>query len=79
MFNIGIELAGLSLEERLSIRYELALLYESVGRTDDAIHAYRQIEAEHHDFRDTKSNLARLQGRGEVYDLDLVELEHDEM
>ena len=79
MFSIGIELPGLSLEERLSIRYEMALLYESIGRTDDAIHVYRQIETERQDFRDTKTNLARLLGSGDVYDLDLVDLEGEDI
>ena len=77
-FKNGIEQEGLSPEEMLSIKYELALLYESSGRNEDALAMYRQIKAEQNDFRDTKEKIARLQGGDEFYDLDLVELESED-
>ncbi len=77
-FNNGIGQEGLTPEEMLSIKYELALLYQSAGRNEDALAMYRQIYAEQHDFRDTKEKIARLQGGEEFYDLDLVELESED-
>ncbi len=79
IFKNGISLAGVSLEQQLSIKYELALLYESAGRNDDAIVIYRQIEAEQNDFRDTNKKLARLQGSEDFYEVDLVELESEDL
>ena len=78
LFKNGIGQEGLTPEEMLSIRYELALLCESAGRNEDALAMYRQIYAEQHDFRDTKEKIARLQGGEEFYDLDLVELESED-
>ncbi|HLO25465.1 MAG TPA: tetratricopeptide repeat protein [Geobacteraceae bacterium] len=78
LFNTVIGQEGLSTEEILSIKYELALLYESAGRNEDALETYLQIQAVLSDFRDTKGNIARLQGEEAAYDLDLIELENDE-
>lgn len=77
-FKNGIGEEGLSPEERLSIKYELALLDESAGRNEDALAMYREIKAEQNDFRDTKEKIARLLGGEEFYDLDLVELESED-
>jgi tetratricopeptide (TPR) repeat protein len=78
IFKNGISLTGVTLEEQLSIMYELALLYEIAGRNDDAIIIYRQIQAEQNDFRDTKEKLARLQGGEDFFEVDLVELESED-
>jgi tetratricopeptide (TPR) repeat protein len=80
IFRNGIAQVGLSDEEYLSITYELALLYESAGRTEDALAAYRLIQERQHDFRETKSKIAHLQGGEEPDDLELVELvDHDDL
>ena len=79
MFAKGVALAGLSPEDVLSVKYELALVFESSGRNDDALELYRRIHGERKDFRDTTERIARLQGSDEIYDADLVELEGEEI
>jgi tetratricopeptide (TPR) repeat protein len=79
LFRDGIALEGLSEEELLSITYELALLHEITGRTEEALAGYRQIEARQHDFRGTREKIARLQGGEDLDELELVELAHDDL
>jgi tetratricopeptide (TPR) repeat protein len=79
IFKKGLAQEGLSDEEYLSITYELALLYESAGRTEDALVTYLLIQERQEEFRETKSKIARLQGGEEPDALELVELEHDDL
>ena len=78
-FGKGLEQDHLSEEEFLSVTYELALLHEGAGRTEDALAAYRSIEARRPDFRETRVNMARLQGGSVTEEIDLVELEHEDL
>ena len=78
IFKEGLAQEGISPQEVLSIKYELALLYESAGRPEEALGIYLQIQSAESGFRDIKERVARLQGNEVFYDLDLVELENEE-
>jgi tetratricopeptide (TPR) repeat protein len=72
---------GLSDEELLSLNYELALLYETVGRSDEALHLYRQVRAADPAFRDTAQRIRILSGGDASHEhdeLELLELEVEE-
>lgn len=75
IFTKGLSLPGLVSEESASIKYELALLYETAGRDDEALLLYREIHAVNRGFRDTAKKIARFnrEEAQEYYDLDLVE------
>lgn len=76
VFHAGIALEGLAPEGLLSLKYELALLYETAGRRDEALRTYREVQAVKPGFRDTPQKLAELQGEedaGELEELELVE------
>ena len=70
-------------EDPAPLQYELALLYESTGRVEEALLLYRQIKAIAPRFRDTVTRIAVLQGDATpapydldgLEELDLVELE----
>jgi tetratricopeptide (TPR) repeat protein len=70
--------SGLSGEELLSLNYELALLYETGGWQEKALHLYRQVRAADPAFRDVAQKILLLQG-GDVApehdELELLELE----
>jgi tetratricopeptide (TPR) repeat protein len=71
-------LAGLTAEERLSLTYELAYLYEIVGRKEDALHLYREVRSVSPDFRDAAEKISLLLGNDglpQEDDLDLLELD----
>ncbi|HTP66110.1 MAG TPA: tetratricopeptide repeat protein, partial [Geobacteraceae bacterium] len=69
--------------ERVSLGYELAFLYEAMGRTEDAVGAYRQVWVESPGFRDVADKIARLHGTDDLpdnaADLELLELEAEEI
>ena len=72
---------GLSGEELLSLNYELAVLYETDGRREEALHLYRQVRAADPGFRDTARKIRLLQGGDvseEYDDSELLELELEE-
>ena len=82
VFKSGVHLPGLAAEETISLKYELALLYEEQGRSDEALGLYREIRKVAPRFRDAAEKVAALGGGGEEAegdDLDLVELEHEEI
>jgi tetratricopeptide (TPR) repeat protein len=76
----GIALKGLTAEQLTQLKYELALLYETMGRHDDALSLFREIKAIHPDFRDTSEKTAGVgtEATQEYDELDLVELEEGE-
>jgi tetratricopeptide (TPR) repeat protein len=72
---------GLSDEELLSLNYELAFLYETVGRSDEALHLYRQVRAADSVFRDAAQRIRLLSGGDALHEhdeLELLELEVEE-
>jgi tetratricopeptide (TPR) repeat protein len=75
IFTKGLALPGLVAEESASIKYELALLYETAGRNEDALLLYREIHAVNRGFRDTAKKIAGFskEETQEFYDLDLIE------
>lgn len=80
VFKEGTALPGTP-EEMSSLRYELALLYETGGRMEEALRLYREVEATTPDFRDVSRKIVSLQGGDESQeplDLDLVELDAEE-
>ncbi|MSM38759.1 MAG: tetratricopeptide repeat protein [Geobacter sp.] len=78
-FSKGLQLASLSTESRLNLKYELAFLYECLDRPDDAITLYREIVLTNPGLRDSQLRLYKL-GGDEIQDLlddELIELEDD--
>ncbi|NIQ95892.1 MAG: hypothetical protein GWO11_00100 [Desulfuromonadales bacterium] len=61
-FREGLELSSASNEERLSLHYELGLLYEAWERPGEAVHEFRQVQAVRSDFRDVRDKIAELGG-----------------
>jgi tetratricopeptide (TPR) repeat protein len=75
IFTKGLALPGLVSEESASLKYELALLYETAERHEDALLLYREIHAVNRGFRDTAKKIAEFNKdeAQEYYDLDLVD------
>jgi len=73
-----LSLQGLSGEEQLSLNYELAILYETGGRQEDALRLYRQVRAINPEFRDAAKKIAHLQGSDDSEELELLELDVEE-
>lgn len=74
----GIGLEELADAELLSIKYELALLFESSGRMDDALRIYCEVNAVNPDFHGVAGKIALLKGVAEtqeIIDLDLEDIE----
>jgi tetratricopeptide (TPR) repeat protein len=76
----GLALPELTEEDAAPLKYELALLYETAGRTEDALFLYREITAATPGFRDAAEKITSLLGgeAQEYYDLDLVELQGED-
>ncbi|RNC68606.1 MAG: tetratricopeptide repeat protein [Desulfuromonadales bacterium] len=74
LFSMGLQLPGLSDEERLCLKYELALLHETAANYEKALTEFRVIYALNPDFRDTVRKIARLQRGDEALDLADIEL-----
>src|SRR5512137_588794 len=51
VFRNTLSLHGLTGGETASLSYELAFLYETTGRAEDALRHYRQVQAKHPGFR----------------------------
>ena len=82
MFRRAVDLPGISPDESVGPKYELALLYEATGRLEEAVHLYREVCAVDKGFGDAAAKIVVLQGGAETaenYDLDLVELELEEL
>lgn len=78
-FRKGLQLASLSTESLLNLKYELAYLYECLDRPDDAITLYREIVRANPGLRDSQLRLYKLGGE-EIQDLlddELIDLEED--
>lgn len=75
IFRMGISLAGMTAGELSPLKYELALLFDTAGRKEDALLLYREIHAVNPGFRDAAEKIAELCGgeAQEYYDLDLIE------
>jgi tetratricopeptide (TPR) repeat protein len=73
-----LSLQGLTGEEQLSLNYELAFLYETVGRQEDALRFYRQVRAINPGFRDAAKKIAHLQGSDDTDEMELLELDVEE-
>jgi tetratricopeptide (TPR) repeat protein len=73
-----LSLQGLTGEEQLSLNYELAFLYETVGRQEDALRLYQQVRAINPGFRDAAKKIAHLQGSDDSDEMELLELDVEE-
>jgi hypothetical protein len=58
----------------VSLRYELAILFETVGRQEEALQLYRQIQSVNPGYRDADKKIALLRGGGDAPDQDDMEL-----
>jgi tetratricopeptide (TPR) repeat protein len=74
VFQAVIEMEGITPEGVLSLKYELALLYEATGRKDEAIRTYLDIQEVKPGFRDTQQKLVELLGKEAAGNLDELEL-----
>ena len=58
----GMGIRGLSRDELLTLKYELALLHEGSGNNDEALTLFKEIAAVNGRFRETAQKLAALGG-----------------
>jgi len=59
-FEKALNTKGRTLEEYMSVKYELARIYEITGKINEAIKLYREIIMEKPNFRDAKEKLKTL-------------------
>ncbi|BCG48055.1 TPR-repeat-containing protein [Citrifermentans bremense] len=71
----GLALEVISQPERLCISYELAVLLEHSGATDEAIELYREVIGADPGYHDASRRLSALSGEEH---LDIIELEMEE-
>lgn len=74
IFQAVIGMEGIPPEGILSLKYELALLYEATGRKDEALRTYLDIQTVKPGFRDTQQKLVELMGKEAVSKLEELEL-----
>jgi tetratricopeptide (TPR) repeat protein len=79
LFQSTLALEGLTEEEQLSINYELAFLYETMGRKDESVHIYRRVLSISPGFRDAAKKIACLQGIEEGEETELLELDAEDL
>ena len=82
IFDNTLSLQGLTVEEIVSLRYELAILFETVGRQEEALRLYRQIQKDNPGFRDAAKKITLLRGGDdapEQDEADLLELDVEEL
>ena len=82
IFDNTLSVQGLAVEEIVSLRYELAILFETVGRQEEALRLYRQIQKDIPGFRDAAKKITLLHGGGDAPDqdeADLLELDVEEL
>ncbi len=79
-FRKGLAMAGLSTEEALSLKYELALLLENTDRVGDALQLYREVRQVDAGFREVGAKIAVMTGEETRVseELELLELEVEE-
>lgn len=78
----GMDIFSTDPEKALNLKYELGLLYEAIGRNEDALHAFREVFTANPGFRDTVGKIARLHGTGglpDFSDIDEVDIQFDKM
>ena len=56
--------------QRLSLGYELGLLYERAGRSSDALISYQDVFSQDHNYRDVKDKISSLKDTLDVVDDD---------
>jgi tetratricopeptide (TPR) repeat protein len=81
VFTETLMMQSLTGEERGSLNYELAFLYEKDGRGEDALRLYRQVRSDTPGFRDASMKVLLLEGEGdsqENLEMELLELEVEE-
>lgn len=71
----GLALGVISRDERTALSYELALLLEGTGRTDEAIESYREVVRGNPAYQDASERLSALSGEES---LDIIDLELEE-
>ena len=74
VFQTVIGMDGIAPEGVLSLKFELALLYEATGRKDEALQTYLDIQTVKPGFRDTRQKLVELMGKEAVGKLEELEL-----
>ncbi len=82
ILNSGLSIEGLDSDRVLSLRYELALLYEAAGRGEEALRVFRDIFVVNPGFRNTMGKIALLSGNKGALDLsglDEVDIELEEI
>jgi len=72
----GLQVGALTAQERVTLGYELASLYEDRGAVDLAVPLYREINAVDPSFRDVALKLSLLEGEEA---LDVIDLEVEEV
>jgi tetratricopeptide (TPR) repeat protein len=82
IFDNTLSMEGLTVEGKVSLKYELAILFETVGRQEEALRLYRQIQKDIPGFRDAAKKITLLRGGGdapEQDEADLLELDVEEL
>lgn len=64
-------------EDILGLKYELALVYETCGRLDEALVVYHQVRKENPEFHGVSAKIASLEG--EEDSLDLIDPDYEEL
>jgi tetratricopeptide (TPR) repeat protein len=80
VFQNTLSMHDLTIEEMVSLSYELASLYESIGQAEDALRLYRQVRDENPAYRDVTKKIALLHGGDESpgKEMELLELDAEE-
>lgn len=73
IFNNILAMQGVTGEEIVSLRYELAILFETVGRQKEALQLYRQVQSDNPGYRDAVKKIALLHGENDAQEQDEIE------
>jgi tetratricopeptide (TPR) repeat protein len=82
ILNNTLTMQGLTGAEIVSLRYELAILFETVGRQKDALQLYRQVQSDNPGYRDATKKIVLLHGGDDVPgqdEMELLELDVEEL
>jgi tetratricopeptide (TPR) repeat protein len=55
-----LEIEGLDNDQRLGIRYELAMTLRTTGQNDQALQIFEEIREEESDYRDTEQQIQEI-------------------
>jgi tetratricopeptide (TPR) repeat protein len=61
-FEKVLNMEGIPQDKKLNAKYELGLIFNNQGKTEEALELLRQISTVNQDFRDTKNEIVRLKG-----------------